>query len=76
MPTRTIIHPQLEVNSVKYFHAIPKSVSTRTQEKKATLRHPICLTDYDHDCILKEIVRQDKIEFERNLEVYSNDKEN
>ena len=33
VPTRTIIHPRLEVNSVTNFHAIPKSVCTRTQEK-------------------------------------------
>ena len=29
VPTRTIIHPQLEVNAVTYFHAIPKSVCNR-----------------------------------------------
>ena len=28
---RTMIHPRLEVNAVAYFHAIPKSVCTRTQ---------------------------------------------
>ena len=34
VPTRTIIHPQLEVNSVIYFHATPKNVCTRNQSKK------------------------------------------
>ena len=29
-PTRTILHPQLEVNSVTDFHAINKVVCTRT----------------------------------------------
>ena len=33
VPTRTILHPQLKFNSVIYFHAIPKSVCNRTQEK-------------------------------------------
>ena len=33
VPTRTILHPQLEVNSVTDFHTIPKSVCTRTQAK-------------------------------------------
>ena len=33
LPTRTIIHPRLEVNAVTYFHAITKSVCTRKQEK-------------------------------------------
>ena len=30
VPTHTITHPQLEVNSVKDFHTIPKIVCTRT----------------------------------------------
>ena len=33
VPTRTILHPQLEVNTVTYFHAISTSVCTRTQSK-------------------------------------------
>ena len=33
VPTRTILHPQLEVNAITDFHDIPKSVCTRTQEK-------------------------------------------
>ena len=52
VPTRTILHPQPEVNSVTDFHAIPTSVCTRTQEKKAISRQPICLTDYNYDYIL------------------------
>ena len=31
VPTRTIIHPQLESNAVTDFHAITTSVCTRTQ---------------------------------------------
>ena len=34
VPTRTIIHPQLEVNEVTDFHAIPTSVCSSTQGKK------------------------------------------
>ena len=30
IPTRTILHPQLEVNVITDFHAIPTSVCTRT----------------------------------------------
>ena len=33
VPTLTILHPQLEVNAVTNFHAIPTSVCTRTQFK-------------------------------------------
>ena len=76
MPTRTIPHPQLEVNAITDFHTILTSVCTRTQEKKAISRQPICLTDSDYNCILEEIVGQDRIEFERDMEVYSGEKEN
>ena len=34
VPTRTILHPQIEVYAVKYFHSIPTSVCTRTQVRK------------------------------------------
>ena len=44
--------------------------------KKAIPRQPICLTDSDYDYILEEIGRREKIEFERDVEIYSNDKEN
>ena len=76
MPTRTIFHPQLEVNAVTDFHEITKNVCTRTQKNKSISRHLICLTDYDYGYILKEIGRWDTIEFEIDVEVYSDDKEN
>ena len=44
-------------------------------EKKAISRQPICLTDSDYDYILEEIGRRDKIDFERYVEVYSDDME-
>ena len=64
VPTRTIIHPRLEVNEVTDFHRIPKSVCNRTQAKKSISRHPICLTDSDYDYILEETGRRDEIEVE------------
>ena len=76
VPTRTILHPQLEVNTVTYFHAIPKSLCTRTQAKNSISRHAICLTDSGYDYILEEIGRQDKLEFKGNVEVYSADEGN
>ena len=33
VPTRTIIHPQLEANAVTDLHDIPRSVCNRTQAK-------------------------------------------
>ena len=75
VPTRTILHPQLEDDAITDFHAIPTSICSRTQAKKAISRQPICLTDADYDYILEEIVRRDKIEFEREVDVYSDDME-
>ena len=75
MPTRTIIHPQLEVNAITYFNAIPTSVCSRTQAKKSISRQPICLTGAYYDYILEENGRRDKIEFEREVDVNSDDME-
>ena len=41
VPTRTILHPRLEVNAVTYFHTITKSVCRRTQSKTSISRQPI-----------------------------------
>ena len=76
MPTCTIIHSQLEVNAVTDFHTIPTSICTMTQAKKSISRQPIRLTDSDYNYILEEIGRQEKIDFERDVEVYSDNKEN
>ena len=73
VPTRTMINPQLEVNAETDFNSIPTSVCTRTQGKKAISKHPIGMTDSDYDYILEEISRRDKTEFERYVEVYSDD---
>ena len=74
-PTHTILHPQFEVNAVTDFHTITTSVCIRTQAKKDISRQPICFTDSDYDYITEEIGRQDKIDFERYVEVYSDDME-
>ena len=34
VPTRTILHPQLEGDAITDFHAIPTSICSRTQAKK------------------------------------------
>ena len=76
VPTRTILHPQLEVNVITDFHAIPTSLCSGTQAKKSISRQPICLNDADYDYILEEIGRQEKTDFERDVEVYSDNEEN
>ena len=76
VPTRKIIHPQLEVNAVTYLHTVTTRLCTRKKANKSISIQPICLSDSDYDYILEEIGRRDKIEFERDVEVYSADEEN
>ena len=76
MPRRTILHTRLEVSAITYFHDKPKSVCNRIQVKKFISRHPICLTDSDYNYILEKIDHRYKIEFERDVEVYSDNEEN
>ena len=76
VPTLTIIHPQLEVNAVTDFHVITTSVCTRKKAKMYISIQPICLTDYDYESFLEEIIRQYKIKFEKDVEVYSAYEEN
>ena len=47
VPTRTILHPQLEGDAITEFHLIPTSICYRTQTKKSMSRQPVCLTDAD-----------------------------
>ena len=75
VPTHTILHPQLEGDSITDFHAIPTSICSRTQAKKSISLQPICLTDADWYYIIEEIGQRDKIEFEREVDVYSDNME-
>ena len=56
-------------------HTVPTSVCTRTQGGKAISRQPIFFNDYDYDYVLEVISCQDEIEFERYVEVYSDNTE-
>ena len=76
LPTRTILHTRLEVNVVTYFHSIPKSLCNREKTKKSISINPISLTESDYNYMLEENGCQDKIEFERDVEVYSDDEGN
>ena len=60
VPTRKILHPQLEVNAVTDLHDIPKIVCNRTHAEKSISRNPIGLTDSDYNYILEELGRQEK----------------
>ena len=54
-PTRTILHPCLDVVRIIDVQDIPKFVFNRMQAKKIIQRHPIFLTDKGYDCILEVI---------------------
>ena len=75
VPTRTILHPKLEGDAITDFHAIPTSICYRTQAKKSISRQPICLSDFDYDNILEEIDKRDRIGFDREIDMYSDDME-
>ena len=75
VPTRTILRPQIKGDAITDFHAIPTSICSRTQAKKSISRQPIGLSDFDYDYILEEIDQRDKIDFEREIDVYSDDME-
>ena len=61
VPTRTILHPSLEVIIIIYVQEIPKKLCGRNEAKKSTQRHPIIMTDADYDYILDEIERREKL---------------
>ena len=54
-PTRTIMHSFLDVLALKDVLDFPKNICNRKHEKQDLRKHPICLTDPDHDYILEEI---------------------
>ena len=61
VPTRTILHPHLDVTTIRYVRDITKNVCNRIQEKKSIQRHNIIMTDSDYDYILDEIERCEKL---------------
>ena len=71
--TLTILNPCFDVARISHLQDIPKNLCNMIQAKKAMQRHLIYMTDADYDCISDEIERQDKIEFERNLGVNSDE---
>ena len=66
-PTRTILHPFIDVVRITDVQYIPNTVCNRIQAKKAIQRHPIFLIYAYYDYILDENESWDKIEFERNV---------
>ena len=61
VPTRTILHPILEVIIIRYVQDTPKKLCGRSKAKKGIRRHPIIVTDADYDYIMDEIERFEKL---------------
>ena len=60
VPTRTKLHPRIEVIIIGYVQDISNNLCNRIQAKKSIQRHPIIMTDADYDYILDEIERREK----------------
>ena len=71
--TRKILHPRIYDITITYVQDIPKTVCNRIQAKQSIEIHPISMTDADYDYILDEIELREKIDFERNLSVNSDE---
>ena len=63
VPTRTILHPRLDVIIIRYIQDIPKKLCSRNEAKKSIQRHPIIMTDTDYDYVMDEIERHEKLSF-------------
>ena len=60
------MHPCIDVVAVKYVYDTPKSICNRNNVNQDLRKHPICLTDSDHDYTLEEIEHRHKIYLEIN----------
>ena len=54
-----IAHPCLYMSTIKYVADTPISLRNKKQARKNVKRHPMCISDADHDYILDEIERRD-----------------
>ena len=61
MQKLTIIHPRLDVTTIRYVQDIPKNICHGIQAKKIIQRHPIIMTDADCGYIFDEIECREKL---------------
>ena len=72
-PTRTLLHPRIDIIIIRYVKDIHNNICSRNQVKKSIQRHPIIMTDADYNYILDEIERREITDFERNVSVNNDD---
>ena len=65
--TRTIVHPCLDVSTIKDVADTPRSLCNKKQARKAVKIHTIYISDAYHYCILDEIECQYQNEYGRKL---------
>ena len=65
--TRTVVHPCLDVSTIKYVAYIPRRLCNKKQSRKYVKRHTISISDADSDYILCGINCQDQIDYKRKL---------
>ena len=53
-----MLHPCLDVMTVKYFQYIPRGVCNINQSRKALQRHHIFLTDSNCDYIIEDVLHR------------------
>ena len=61
VPTHTILHPRIEVVTIRYVQDIHKKLCGGSEAKKELQRHPIIVTDTDYDYIMDEIESRRKL---------------
>ena len=70
---RTVILPKLDVTPVTELNSIPKQVCCREQAHLLIDCSSILVGANDHDDILDEIARHDRIEYQREVEMTTPD---
>ena len=68
------MHLCIDVKIISDMKDIPKIIFTRTQAHKDIQKHPIYITDTDHDYIIDEIKQRRGVFHERNINnsIFSN----
>ena len=65
---KTTVHPNLSCYIARSTHHIPHTLCDRNEAINAMTRKPILLTQEDHDMIMDEIERRDRIDYEQHIE--------
>ena len=65
---KPVVHPNLSCYIARSTHHIPHILCDRSEAINAMTRKPILLTQEDHDMIMDEIERRDRIDYEQHID--------